>query len=70
MILATLHDNVAQAKRILRAAASAVAETRTCPCGSALQYAIVTSPEMIPAATRKRLQLLIGKYLGAKPKSK
>lgn len=67
MILATLHNNVAQAKRILRAAAPAVAGTRTCPCGSALQYAIVTAPERIPAAMRKRLQPLIGKYLGAKP---
>ena len=70
MILATLHNNVAQAKRVLRAAVPAVAELRTCPCGSALQYAIVTAPERISAAMRKRLQPLIGKYLGAKSKSK
>lgn len=70
MILATLHNNVVQAKRILRAAVPAVAGTRTCPCGSALQYAIITAPERISAAMRKRLQPLIGKYLGAKPKSK
>lgn len=63
MILATLHNNVAQAKRVLRAAVPAVAELRTCPCGSALQYAIVTAPERISAAMRKRLQPLIGKYL-------
>jgi len=63
MILATLHNNVAQAKRILRAAVPAAAGTRSCPCGSALQYAIVTAPEKIPAALRKKLQPLIGKYL-------
>lgn len=63
MILATLHNNVAQAKRVLRAAVPAVAELRTCPCGSALQFAIVTAPERISAAMRKRLQPLIGKYL-------
>jgi 5'-methylthioadenosine phosphorylase len=63
MILATLHTNVAQARRILRAAAPAAAEAWNCPCGSALQHAIVTAPEKIPAATRKRLQLLIGKYV-------
>jgi hypothetical protein len=28
-----------------------------------LQYAIVTAPEKISAATRKRLQPLIGRYL-------
>jgi 5'-methylthioadenosine phosphorylase len=63
MILATLHNNVAQAKRILRGAVPVVAGPRTCPCGSALQHAIVTAPERIPAAMRKRLQPLIGKHL-------
>ena len=63
MILATLHNNVAQAKRILRAAVTAAAGVPTCSCGSALQYAIVTAPERIPAAMRKKLQPLIGKYL-------
>ncbi|MSR23844.1 MAG: S-methyl-5'-thioadenosine phosphorylase [Nitrospiraceae bacterium] len=66
MILATLHNNVAQAKRVLRAAVPAIAELRTCPCGSALQYAIVTAPERISVALRKRLQPLIGKYLKKK----
>jgi 5'-methylthioadenosine phosphorylase len=70
MILATLHNNVAQARRVLRAAVPAIAELRTCPCGSALQYAIVTAPERISVAMRKRLQPLIGKYFGAKSKSK
>ncbi len=66
MILATLHNNVAQARRVLRAAVPAIAELRTCPCGSALQYAIVTAPERISVAMRKRLQPLIGKYLAKK----
>jgi len=63
MILATLHNNVAQAKRILRSAVPAAAGGRACPCATALQYAIVTAPERISAAMRKRLQPLIGKYL-------
>jgi 5'-methylthioadenosine phosphorylase len=63
MILSTLKNNVALARRILRAAAPAAAGARSCACGTALQYAIVTAPEKIPAATRKRLHLLIGKYL-------
>ncbi len=63
MVLSTLKNNVAMAKRILRAAAPAAAGARACSCATALQDAIVTAPEKIPAATRKRLQLLIGKYL-------
>ena len=66
MILATLRSNVAQAKRILRAAVPAAREARTCACGSALQYAIVTAPDRIPPAARRKLQPLIGKYLKKK----
>ena len=66
MILATLHNNVAQAKRILRAAVPSAKGAAKCPCGSALQYAIVTAPERIPAALRKKLKPLIGKYLKKK----
>ena len=63
MILATLHNNVAQARRILRAAVPAAAGAQACPCGNALQYAIVTAPDKIPSGMRKKLQPLIGKYL-------
>lgn len=63
MILDTLRKNVALARRILRAAVSAAAGARTCSCATALQYAIVTASGKIPAATRKRLDLLIGKYV-------
>jgi 5'-methylthioadenosine phosphorylase len=63
MILATLQNNVAQAKRILRAAVPAAAGARTCSCATALQYAIVTAPEKISPAMRRKLQPLIGKYL-------
>lgn len=63
MILDTLQKNVALAKRILRTAVRDMAGPRDCPCGSALAFAIVTAPDRIPAATRKRLAPLIGKYL-------
>lgn len=63
MILATLHNNVAQARRILKEAVAIAGEPRTCPCATALQYAIVTAPDRIPAALRRKLQPLIGKYL-------
>jgi len=63
MILDTLRKNVALAKRILRAVVPVAAEPRRCGCGHALASAIVTAPDQIPAATRKRLGLLIGRYL-------
>jgi 5'-methylthioadenosine phosphorylase len=38
-------------------------KTRTCKCGSALAHAIQTDRKAIPAAARKRLGLLLDKYL-------
>jgi 5'-methylthioadenosine phosphorylase len=57
-ILATLRQNVALAKRLLRAAVKSAATVATCGCQQALQNAIVTAPEKIPAALRRKLALL------------
>ena len=57
-ILATLCQNVALAKRLLRAAVKSAASVTTCPCQQALQHAIVTSPDAIPSALRRKLALL------------
>jgi 5'-methylthioadenosine phosphorylase len=64
-ILGTLHKNVNLAKRILRAALPIANETRACPCGRALEYAILTAPEAIPAAAKRRLGLFLARYPGA-----
>lgn len=61
-ILAMLHLNVAQAKRLLHAVMPMVMEPRGCVCGNALAQAIVTSPQVIPKETRQRLDLFIGRY--------
>jgi 5'-methylthioadenosine phosphorylase len=61
-ILTTLRENVALAKRILRLAVAVATEPRTCACGRALEHAVLTGPSHIPAATRRRLDLLLGKY--------
>jgi 5'-methylthioadenosine phosphorylase len=63
MILKTLRENVALARRTLRAILPLAAEPRSCGCGQALANAIVTAPDRIPAAARKRLGLLIGRHL-------
>ncbi len=62
-ILATLHHNVEAAKRLLRRAVASAGEPRTCGCGHALENAVVTAPHSIPAGTRKRLHLLVGRRL-------
>ncbi|MGC2617958.1 MAG: S-methyl-5'-thioadenosine phosphorylase [Acidobacteriaceae bacterium] len=62
-IVAVLHQNAANACEVVKAAVAAMPAERTCACASALQYAILTSPDAIPAAAREKLDLLIGKYL-------
>jgi 5'-methylthioadenosine phosphorylase len=62
-IVAVLNQNAANACRIVKTAVAAMPRERTCACASALQYAILTSPDAIPAATREKLDLLVGKYL-------
>lgn len=36
---------------------------RTCKCSSALKHAILTDPKTVPAGTKKKLELIVGKYL-------
>jgi 5'-methylthioadenosine phosphorylase len=62
-IVAVLNQNAEKAAKVVRAAVAAMPKERTCACATALQYAILTNPAAIPAETRERLDLLIGKYL-------
>jgi 5'-methylthioadenosine phosphorylase len=62
-IVAVLNQNAANACKVVKAAVATMPTERTCACASALKYAILTSPDAIPQATRERLDLLIGKYL-------
>jgi 5'-methylthioadenosine phosphorylase len=62
-ILATLHENVALAKRLLRAAVKSAASVATCGCQQALQHAIVTAPDTIPHGLRRKLALLTDRVL-------
>ena len=62
-VLAVIRQNVARAKNIIKQAVGELAAERTCPCASALQFAIMTPGELIPDRTRENLDLLIGRYL-------
>ncbi len=64
MIVANLRHNAHRAQDIIRRAAAAIDPAADCPCHHALATAIMTSPKAMRPATRKKLQGLIGKYLG------
>ena len=65
-VLGTLHRNVALAKQILRSVMPSFATPIDCPCHRALDNAILTAPNRIPPAVRKKLALLIGRALTPK----
>jgi 5'-methylthioadenosine phosphorylase len=69
-ILATLHRNVALAKRVLRAVAVPVAALPDCPCQQALRDAIVTAPAEVPPAVRKKLTLFTSRVRAPKKGSR
>jgi 5'-methylthioadenosine phosphorylase len=62
-IIQIIHQNVAMAKNIIRHAVAEIGAERNCPCGSAMQYAIITDRSVIPEATKQKLAPLVGKYL-------
>jgi len=63
-VVQIIQQNVAMAKEIIRHAVAAInGREQSCPCGSALQYAIISDKSVIPAETKQNLDLLIGKYL-------
>jgi 5'-methylthioadenosine phosphorylase len=62
-ILAVLSKNAENASNVVRETVAALPKGRSCKCGSALSHAILTDRSLIPAATRERLKLILGKYL-------
>ena len=62
-ILDYLARNVENSHAIVRHAVRTLPETRNCKCAAALAHAIITDRKKIPARTRKKLALLVGKYL-------
>lgn len=63
MIIQTLGANIRLAKAVLAGVIAALPARRGCECGQSMKYAIMTQRDLIPAATRKRLSPIVGKYL-------
>ncbi len=62
-VLGNVARNVATAQAIVRSVVGALDLERDCACRHAVEHAINTPADLIPVATRQRLELLIGKYL-------
>jgi len=61
-IFATLAANLEKARELLRQAVAGLADIPPCACHGALKGALVTPAHLVPEATRRRLELLIGDY--------
>ncbi len=60
-IIAVLRNNVENSKKIIVEVAKRLSTKCGCGCSESLKYAILTDPEKIPAAARKRLGVILGK---------
>ncbi len=63
MIIGTLNRNSAMAQQIIAGAVETLPYERTCECASALKYALITRPDVVPDQTKKDLAPIIGKYI-------
>jgi 5'-methylthioadenosine phosphorylase len=62
-IIDNLTRNAQNAQNVVREVVKAMPAGRTCKCGSALAHAILTDRASIPAAAKRRLAPIAGKYL-------
>ncbi len=65
MVMETIAQNVAAARATVAKLAELIDPAASYAAHSALQYAIMTAPDLIPARTRQRLELIVAKYLKA-----
>ncbi len=62
-IIGNLNKNAENAQRAIREAVRVMADERKCKCAGALAHAILTDRKLIPAATKRRLAPILGKYI-------
>ncbi len=61
-IIANLNQNAENACKVVKAVVAAMPAERACKCGSALRHAIISDRTLVPESTRKKLDLIVGKY--------
>jgi 5'-methylthioadenosine phosphorylase len=62
-VISYLNKNAENACKVVCQTVADMPKARSCKCGSALEYAILTERSKIPADTRRKLSLLLEKYL-------
>jgi 5'-methylthioadenosine phosphorylase len=63
MIVENLQKNCQAAQAIIMQTVKDLGNARTCACGEALKYALITDKSLIAPETRRRLEHIIEKYL-------
>ncbi len=63
LIVANLTQNAATAQRVIAGTVERLGSDRACGCGHALATAIITRPDAVPAALKRELAPIVGKYL-------
>lgn len=64
-VLNVIQRNVSTAKRCVVGLAGRFPLAGDCKCQHALDGAMLTAPERVPAATKKKLELLAGRFFGS-----
>ena len=62
-IMGVLGRNAETARKVLRAAVRRLPIPRGCECATALKYALVTAPELVPEALKRELEPILGRYM-------
>jgi 5'-methylthioadenosine phosphorylase len=61
-VVQNLKKNITLAKKIIAVVVPKISNARECTCARALENAMMTAVDTIPSQTRKKLDLLVGKY--------
>ncbi len=62
-IMGVLGRNAETARKVLRAAVRRLPIPRGCECATALKYALITAPELVPEAVKRDLEPIVGRYM-------
>jgi 5'-methylthioadenosine phosphorylase len=63
MIIGNLQQNSRNAQSVILQTVASLSETRSCLCGQALKYALITDRSLIPEETKQKLGCIVSKYL-------
>ena len=62
-VVLNLNKNISHAKKILQTIVPRIPDRRACLCATALEKAIMTDTSAIAEKTRRKLGIILGKYL-------